>query len=421
MQRFKIYSPQYQTFFWVVATAILTTVFSQVHFIPFHEGHLRFGLGPVIFLLLLLIHRIPAIPTACLIAVSIVVSRASFLIFLEDIPIIEAIIHSIPSGIYYLFFGICLHFIPFDRLQQQPLFIGLLVSAVDISSNIIEHFIGYLMLADPKLTISQILMIVVICSGRAFAVLGIYSATVIHTQQKKIEEMLSLDSSLYVESLYLQKAMNEIEQLTGKSYDMYRLLQDKQLGAESRQALLLAQGIHEVKKDTERIFAGITKMMMHKEHTHYTLHDMLHFVSTANQQHAILLSKDIAIRTTSNKNMTMLRITPMMAILNNLLSNAIEAISDCGTITLDVVISPDMTTFTVTDNGPGIAEDVQAIMFEPGFTTKFSTEGVASTGIGLSHVTEILHRLEGQIFVTSRAGSTQFKIIIPTLYIKKEE
>lgn len=417
----KVYSPYNRSWMWVIATALLTTIFSQIYFIPFNEGHLRFGLGPVIFLLLLLIHRIPAIPTAILTAAFVLLHRAGLFIILENYTVLEALWQHIPSGIYYLIYGTCLHYIPFDRIKQHPLIIGLLVSTGDIGSNLIEHIIGFLLIHDPQLTLSQTVMIIVICAGRAFAIIGVYGATVIHTQQKQIEEMLALDSNLYVESLYLQKAMNEIEQLTSQSYDMYRDLKDKNLRQESMQALMLAQEIHEVKKDTERIFAGITKMMLHKETTHYTMDNVLHFVTTANGQYADLLNKDILLEVSSNKNIVVQRITPIMAVLNNLLSNAIEAIEQRGHVTLHVDIHSEATIFTVTDNGPGISEETAQVIFEPGFTTKFNTEGVASTGIGLSHVQEILNRLEGSITVHSQKGKTTFTIMIPTKYIQKEE
>ena len=48
------------------------------------------------------------------------------------------------------------------------------------------------------------------------------------------------------------------------------------------------------------------------------------------------------------------------------------------------------TWFIIKDTGKGISKEDQAIVFEPGYTTKFNDSGVAATGIGLSHAKEII-------------------------------
>ncbi len=64
----------------------------------------------------------------------------------------------------------------------------------------------------------------------------------------------------------------------------------------------------------------------------------------------------------------------------------------------------------VTDNGSGIAEDVQPKIFEPYFTTKDVGEG---TGLGLSTVAAIIEKGGGHIsFQTSPEGTT-FEVLLP--------
>ena len=48
------------------------------------------------------------------------------------------------------------------------------------------------------------------------------------------------------------------------------------------------------------------------------------------------------------------------------------------------------TYFSIKDSGKGIPEEDISIIFEPGYTTKYNDKGVAATGIGLSHVKEII-------------------------------
>ncbi|MNH45983.1 hypothetical protein D3C79_1085930 [compost metagenome] len=48
-------------------------------------------------------------------------------------------------------------------------------------------------------------------------------------------------------------------------------------------------------------------------------------------------------------------------------------------------------------------------------------EGVAATGIGLSHVAELVNKLNGFITVESNNQNTMFKITVPTQTIQTGE
>ncbi|OCS92303.1 ATP-binding protein [Caryophanon latum] len=420
MPSVKVTSTTPDTFLWMLFIAVTTAILSQVYVMPFQDGHLRFGLGPVVFLLLLLVQRRAYIQTSLLTAAFVLSSRIFLSLLTVDTTLYEALLNHIPSSVYYIGYGVMLHFIHVEQLQHRPLRLSIFATCIDLFSNVIEHVLSMILLQVSLIDSQQFLIMLVVAFVRSFTTMGIYSTTVINTQQKQIESMLKMDSNLYVESLYIQKAMNEIEQITSNSYQLYRELQQANLRAHSMQALLLAQQIHEVKKDTERIFAGISKLLLHKEHQEYTLNDVLHLVTTANSQYAALLNKTITIQATSDENFTMLRITPLLAIINNLMSNAIEAIAQQGTIILHVHSEHEYTYFTVTDDGSGMSAETIGIIFEPGYTTKFNAEGVAATGIGLSHVQQILERLEGTIDVQSTPGHTQFVVKVKTIYIKKE-
>ena len=66
----------------------------------------------------------------------------------------------------------------------------------------------------------------------------------------------------------------------------------------------------------------------------------------------------------------------------------------------------------VSDNGPGITEDILEHIFEPFFSTKDPGKG---TGLGLSVVFGIVERHSGTISVISKPGKgTRFRIILPS-------
>jgi signal transduction histidine kinase len=96
----------------------------------------------------------------------------------------------------------------------------------------------------------------------------------------------------------------------------------------------------------------------------------------------------------------------------NLLDNAIDALGERGTIR--IATAPWERTgveVTITDDGPGIPDDVQAQVFEPFFTTKAIGSG---TGLGLDTARRIVReRHEGELRVASTPGATTFTVRLP--------
>ena len=95
----------------------------------------------------------------------------------------------------------------------------------------------------------------------------------------------------------------------------------------------------------------------------------------------------------------------------NLLDNAIDALADSGTITVRTRREAECAVVEISDDGPGIPEDVRARIFEPFFTTKPVGRG---TGLGLDTVRKIVEeRHRGTIEVESRPGETTFRVWLP--------
>ncbi|TXT41378.1 MAG: two-component system NtrC family sensor kinase [Comamonadaceae bacterium] len=95
----------------------------------------------------------------------------------------------------------------------------------------------------------------------------------------------------------------------------------------------------------------------------------------------------------------------------NLLVNAAQAIPQRGHITLRSGCSGEQVWVAISDDGTGIAPDVQARIFDPFFTTKPVGKG---TGLGLSVSYGIIDKHGGRIEVASQlgAGST-FTVWLP--------
>jgi signal transduction histidine kinase len=91
--------------------------------------------------------------------------------------------------------------------------------------------------------------------------------------------------------------------------------------------------------------------------------------------------------------------------LLNVVSNAVQASREATVVTARVsaveVAGASVVEFAVTDQGPGISDDVLPRIFEPFFTTKPVGQG---TGLGLSLARQIVEGHGGTMAVESRVG-----------------
>lgn len=90
--------------------------------------------------------------------------------------------------------------------------------------------------------------------------------------------------------------------------------------------------------------------------------------------------------------------TQMTQVFNNLISNAIQAVSDKedGLITFDAMEENGYVLLSISDNGCGMSEETKINIFNPYFTTKNS-----GTGLGLSIVKNIINSNGGEIYFKS--------------------
>jgi signal transduction histidine kinase len=103
----------------------------------------------------------------------------------------------------------------------------------------------------------------------------------------------------------------------------------------------------------------------------------------------------------------------LLQVMSNLISNAIEALRECGTLQLRARCGAHEVHITVADNGSGIPKDILARIFDPFFTTKKER----GTGLGLAISKMIVERHRGRIRVRSsvRPGQsgTVFRVTLP--------
>jgi signal transduction histidine kinase len=107
----------------------------------------------------------------------------------------------------------------------------------------------------------------------------------------------------------------------------------------------------------------------------------------------------------------MARGSELNQVWTNLLDNAIDSLGESGTITIRTSTSDGRAIVEISDDGPGIPEDVQARIFDAFFTTKDVGRG---TGLGLAAVRRIVvDRHDGALTFSSRPGLTTFRVALP--------
>ncbi|MBM6383712.1 MAG: GHKL domain-containing protein [Paenibacillus sp.] len=409
----------------MTAVAMATAIGAQFKINPFQEDYFRIGLGVSILLFLLMIMpHLSYVKTGILTGiVSFIVQSVDLLYDVNSMSVLESLHDNIGAGIYYIVFSYGLSKFKNRFHEIQPLLLGGLITCVDFSSNLIELFIRGVLNGTSIFDMREWLYLLVVGGLRSYFISGLYNSIAVRQmrlthaeQEKRMEQMLNVNSGLYGEVFYLKKAMKTIEDITADSYDLYRDLREQDMNQYSQRTLGIAQQIHEVKKDSQRILAGLLKLYDSEKAVNMSLSEVLSFAVKGNLKYAEMLDKRIQIQMEQQYDCDSPFYIPLLTVMNNLIANAVEVIELEGTIRIQVYGQDEDVHFTVIDSGKGIPEAKRNIIFEPGYTTKFNQAGIAATGIGLSHVRDIVQSLEGHItvdFADQSGQGTAFDVLIP--------
>ena len=103
--------------------------------------------------------------------------------------------------------------------------------------------------------------------------------------------------------------------------------------------------------------------------------------------------------------------TELNQVWTNLLTNAIDALGETGTITISTRHDAGGVEVDVADDGPGIPPEIAERVFDSFFTTKDVGDG---TGLGLATARRIVvDRHDGALTVESAPGRTVFHVRLP--------
>lgn len=420
-----------RTFQNMLFVAFATTIMGQVYINPFNS-EFRLHMGIVILtLLLLILDDVPIAETNVVTGISIFIFRFSIDYFSWGNPIIDLVNKHLPSTIFYMVFGLILTRLKIRKIIDQPIFIIFAITFADISSNIIEAIIrSEFSIQSLEIVLRSLLITALsraILSFLLYISMRFYNILLIKEEQKdKIKELILLKANLKSELFFIRKSMDDIETAMSRSYSIYNELKSKDESdmttdyvVSLRGRLLnLSKDIHELKKDNQRVVFGLDKLLPQEiDKEGLNLSEILELLRESTDKYISSINKSISFEVMNKGDYYLDDYYPLISVLNNLIINSIDSIRYYGHIHIDCVYEKNKLLFTIKDNGTGIKESDIAVIFEPGFSTKFDRKtGKMSTGIGLTHVKELVeNHYMGNIVVKSvHQEGTTFSIEIPT-------
>ncbi|MEK3762056.1 ATP-binding protein [Paenibacillus sp. FSL P4-0338] len=417
----------------ILLVAAVTAVAGEFKINPFDGDIFRIAMGSSAFLLfLLLMRQLPYIRTGCATGVVVLLFRTAMdMVEGSGLTAEQSLSSHFSAMIYYMVFGALMYVIKSRIDTFHPLVLGAVAAVIDLLSNEMELLARLIVLDSATFRLNEWTYLMAIAVLRTYFTTGVYSSISVsqlrireREQHERTQQMLGFGSGLYGEVFYLKKSIGTLEQVTLNSFELYTKLKDGEgTGRYSRQVLDITQQLHEVKKDSQRILAGLVKLVEREVNGDMPLSGILQFAVKSNGKYAEMLGKEIKFHIHITSDYTTDSYIPLLTLLNNLTANAVEVIQGTGSIHLNAYEQDGMTILTVTDSGTGIGKRDLHLLFEPGFTTKFDEEGIAATGIGLSHVRDIVNMFEGSIMVqpVSHAGGAMFQITVPSMKLRKEE
>ncbi|WP_422446695.1 sensor histidine kinase [Thermoanaerobacterium sp. DL9XJH110] len=408
----------------MLITAGLTALTGEIYFYPFDSGF-RFTAGVItISFLMLYFHQIPELVLIPFSGVAVVAFRVFLGCFIRYQSFMAAFNLHYPAFFYYLSYAFFLRIGRIKALLRVPVNFVAVMTLADVGANFIELAVRREMGLNYFQDIfTRVLGVGLIRSITTFALYWLierYRLIIVREEhQKRYEELLELLSELKAELFYIKKSTGDLEYAMKEGYEIYRSLNpgisEDDVVKLKKKALNLAKDIHEIKKDYLRIAAGVNELLPEERREGMRLSAIVSIIKSNTERWMKTAGKSPEFRVQIDKDLIVVNYFSMFSIINNLVSNALDAIDgENGFIEVRVSSDEEYVRLSVFDNGKGIDPRDLPYIFEPGFSTKFAEDGFISTGLGLTHVKNLVEDMGGGISVVSALNrGTKFEVQIP--------
>ncbi len=366
--------------------------------------------------------------TICLVTSAIVFLFRGGICFLQGYSVAEAMPAILPGSLYYICYGLLFKLQIRNKHVARTERVILAVFLCDFGANMMEFMIQEAWQQMPLFQMEVAKNLLLIAAVRTvFVAMGLFGERQYRALLKKEEHenryrrLFLMTTGLKNEIYLMRKNTEEIERVMSNAYRLYESILGMELPRNLQQmSLEIARDVHEIKKDYLRIIQGIEKEIDEEyDEERMSFSDLLHILEESSYQMLAEKQVDVRLLFDCRDEFTTKEHYMLMAVLKNLVSNAIEAIESekrQGTIRISERREQDTYFFTVEDDGPGIREKHLPNIFEMGYSTKFDEKtGNIYRGVGLCGVKNAVEeQFKGSISVESKEGKgTKFLIEIP--------
>ncbi len=366
--------------------------------------------------------------TTCFVTACVVLLSRSFLAGSGIADATNLLLLLLPNAAFYVTYGIVFSiFVPNKHIfSYKQIFPALFAS--DWLSNIVELCI-FELYQPGSFTIQRLGVLAVVALFRSllsglFLIAEAQYRILLKKEEheNRYRRLFLMTSALKNEIYFMKKNSVEIESIMGNAYRVYERLSlmDNIPDDMKQMSLAIARDVHEIKKDYIRIIQGIEQEISEEfDEKRMSFQDLLRILEATTYH--LLEDKNVSIQLEfqcADDFMTEEHYE-LMAILKNIVNNAIEAIEGAqkkGEIRISEQLADGIYEFQIQDNGPGISARHLPNIFKMGYSTKFDYKtGNIYRGVGLYGVkATVEEKFGGTIDVDSVLGKgTTFTIRIP--------
>ncbi|NFN87223.1 ATP-binding protein [Clostridium sporogenes] len=404
-------------------------MFSSQIYIKLFVNYFNISFGIIILIIILYMIEIDNKIMVALTSSFLVYLIRISVYFLENNEINSAlkfgIINHFPEFIFYLFY-ITIYFITIkNKNLNSPLF-KLIIC--DFFANFTEMYIRHTIYLENFNfnIIIGLLFVAFLRSTLIWIMINLmirYNTTLLKKEHtERYIKLLASNSTLKSEIYLMEKSMDNIENVMGKSYKLYMDATQKNLDDKFKTEIMeISKDIHEIKKEFNLIVRGVNELTNTKElkdsMNYYEIIDILrHMINIE------IKNTNLKFKIQKGENFTTIHHYYMISIFRNVIMNSIDSLKNSfsGLIYLNhsnrTIDNIEGHYFEIIDNGIGIAKEDKKYIFNPGFSTKINFDtGDINRGLGLSIVKDIVeNKLNGIVKLTSSKGKgTKFMIFIP--------
>lgn len=355
------------------------------------------------------------------------------LLFIGHASQTETILHFVVTDMaFYLCYGGLYYLFYWRRTQRNNSSFFLTIVLCDYLSNLLEvslltDFHNYSYHLFQLLFVAALVRSLFSCL-LAFAYHYFTLLMRKESHEQRYYHFIWVASSVKSDVYFMQKSLGEIERVMKNAYLLNQKLEDLDVPQEYRDmALAVALDVHEIKKDYRNVTLELGEYFGSNQDAPMQLSDILKVTTTYIQAAIKHHHPNVVIEVHNQVDLLIPKHYYVVTILSNLILNSVDALPKDklnGCIQVTVTSAGADILLTVSDNGQGMDDRTQSMIFQPGFSTKFNaTTGNIYRGIGLSHVKIIAQeQFDGDITVDSQLGrGTDFQVRLNKAHLLQEE